>query len=73
MQQRHALATGQHMHVVGSRRQGPAVAACRHDFAAAIWRPALALAEVVLQKGKLLTHMGVSRGNKLYLCIEEAV
>jgi hypothetical protein len=46
---------------------------CRHDFAAAIWRPDLALAEVVLQKGKLLTHMGVTRGNKLFLCIEEAV
>jgi hypothetical protein len=44
-----------------------------HDFAAAIWRPDLALAEVVLQKGKLLTHMGVTRGNKLFLCIEEAV
>jgi hypothetical protein len=40
---------------------------------AAIWRPELGLAEVVLQKGKLLAHMGFTRGSKLYLFIEEAV
>ena len=45
----------------------------RRDLAAAIWRPELRLAEVVLQKGKLLAHMGVARGAKLYLVIEEAV
>ncbi|KAI3425099.1 hypothetical protein D9Q98_008477 [Chlorella vulgaris] len=43
------------------------------DLAAAIWRPKLGLAEVVLQKGKLLSHMGFTRGGKLYLFIEETV
>lgn len=47
--------------------------ASRRDLAAAIWRPELGLAEVVLQKGKLLAHMGFMRGSKLYLFIEEAV
>ena len=46
---------------------------CRRDLGAAIWRPELGLAEVVLQKGKLLAHMGFTRGSKLYLFIEEAV
>lgn len=46
---------------------------CRRDLAAAIWRPKLGLAEVVLQKGKLLSHMGFTRGGKLYLFIEETV
>ncbi|KAL4437793.1 hypothetical protein ABPG77_005705 [Micractinium sp. CCAP 211/92] len=43
------------------------------DLAAAIWRPELGLAEVVLQRGRLLTHMGFTKGPKLYLFIEEAV
>ena len=46
---------------------------CRRDLGAAIWRPELGLAEVVLQKGKLLAHMGFTRASKLYLFIEEAV
>lgn len=46
---------------------------CRRDLAAAIWRPALGLAEVVLQKGKVLSHMGFTRGAKLFLFVEEAV
>jgi hypothetical protein len=42
-------------------------------LAAAIWRPEVQLAEVVLQKGKLLAHMGFTRAAKLFLFIEEAV
>lgn len=45
----------------------------RRDLAAAIWRPELGVAEVVLQRGKLLPHMGIQRGPKQYLFIEEAV
>lgn len=44
----------------------------RRDLAAAIWRPELGLAEVVLQRGKVLSHMGLTRGAKLYLLPEEA-
>eukprot|EP00887_Chlorella_sp_A99_P000001 scaffold16.g1.t1 len=43
------------------------------DLAAAIWRPELQLAEVVISRGKLFTHIGVLHGTKLYLHIEEAV
>ena len=46
---------------------------CRRDLSAAIWRPELGLAEVVLQRGKLLAHMGFTRGGKLYLFVEEAL
>lgn len=45
----------------------------RKDFAAAIWRPEKCGAEVVLQKGKLFSHIGCFWGPKLYLTIEEAV
>ena len=45
----------------------------RRDLAAAIWRPALAAAEVVLQRGRLLEKMGWQRGAKLYLHPEEAL
>ena len=44
----------------------------RRDLAAAIWRPELGLAEVVLQRGKVLAHMGFTRGAKLLLFPEEA-
>ena len=47
--------------------------ALRRDLSAAIWRPELGLAEVVLQRGKLLAHMGFTRGGKLYLFVEEAL
>lgn len=43
----------------------------RRDFSAAIWRPDLCLAEVVLQKGKVLGHLGFIQGSKLYLFPEE--
>lgn len=46
---------------------------CRRDLAAAIWRPSMGLAEVVLQRGKLLPHMGFTKGAKLFLHVEEAV
>lgn len=42
-------------------------------MSAAIWRPQERVAEVVLQKGKLFSHMGFMRGSKLHLHIEEAV
>lgn len=74
------------MHVLGRWRvrgcgdlQWKANAACptaaprRRDLAAAIWRPDQGLAEVVHQRGKLLSHMGFTRGAKLFLHIEEAV
>ena len=44
----------------------------RRDLAAAIWRPHLGVAEVVLQRGKLFTHMGFTQGSKQYLFVEEA-
>lgn len=43
------------------------------ELAAAIWRPELGVAEVVLQRGRLLTHMGFAKGPRLFLFIEEAV
>jgi hypothetical protein len=42
------------------------------DLSAAIWRPALGAAEVVLQRGKLLAHMGFTRGGRVHLFPEEA-
>lgn len=45
----------------------------RRDLSAAIWRAHLGVAEVVLQKGKLFTHMGFMQGSKFYLHIEEAL
>ena len=64
-----------HRHHCRRRRRLTAAAHrhCRRELGAAIWRPELGLAEVVLQKGKLLAHMGFTRGSKLYLFIEEAV
>lgn len=44
----------------------------RRDLAAAIWRPELGLAEVVLLRGKVLSHMGFTKGPKHYLFPEEA-
>eukprot|EP00889_Picochlorum_renovo_P006705 jgi/Picre1/33735/NNA_001214.t1 len=49
------------------------VASPFRDFAAAIWRPEKCGAEVVLQKGKLFSHIGCLWGPKLYVTIEEAV
>ena len=46
---------------------------CRKDVSAAIWRPNKCVAEVVLQKGKLLSHMGFMQGSRLHLHVEEAV
>lgn len=43
------------------------------ELSAAIWRPELDLAEVVLQRGKAVTHLGCQQRSKLYLHIEEAV
>lgn len=42
-------------------------------MAAAIWRPEELVAEVVLQKGKLFSHMGFMRGRRLFLHAEEAL
>ena len=43
------------------------------ELSAAIWRPDLELAEVVLQRGKAVAHLGCQQRSKLYLHIEEAV
>ncbi|PRW45365.1 tRNA-splicing endonuclease subunit Sen54 [Chlorella sorokiniana] len=49
-----------------------ALARSGRDLAAAIWRPELGLAEVVLLRGKVLSHMGFTKGPKHYLFPEEA-
>ncbi len=46
---------------------------CRKDLAAAIWRPSKCAAQVVLQKGRLFSHVGCLWGGHMYLTIEEAV
>lgn len=46
---------------------------CSKDLSAAIWRPQYKAAEVVIQKGKLFSHMGFMWGKKLFLHIEEAM
>jgi hypothetical protein len=45
----------------------------RKDLSAAIWRPEHGVAEVVLLKGKLFSHMGFVWGSKLFLHIEEVL
>ncbi|KAL6782333.1 hypothetical protein ACKKBG_A06385 [Auxenochlorella protothecoides x Auxenochlorella symbiontica] len=42
------------------------------ELSAAIWRPSLGLAEVVLQRGKAVAHLGVQQRSRLYLHPEEA-
>jgi hypothetical protein len=42
------------------------------DLSAAVWRPALRAAEVKLQRGKLMSHIGFTRAGRLYLHPEEA-
>lgn len=44
----------------------------RKELSAAIWRPSLGLAEVVLQRGKAVAHLGVQQRSRLYLHPEEA-
>ena len=52
------------------RRPSPAR---RKELAAAIWRPELRMAEVVVSRGKMFAYMGFLHGARLYLHPEEAV
>lgn len=51
----------------------PHATICRKELAAAIWRPQHRGAEVVLQRGRLFSHMGFIWGKKLFLHPEEAL